>query len=66
VRIAPPTTSAVDVDAYTPYLTLSASGCIIHNVCWFQGQSETAKASVGLYVSGSLNYISNVSVITGA
>jgi len=64
-RIAPPTTSAVDIDAYTPYLTLSASGCIISNVSWFQGQSEN-KASVGLYVSGSRNYISNVSVITGA
>ena len=66
VRIAPPTATAVDVDAYTPYLTLSASGCIISNVSWFQGQSEDAKASVGILVSGSRNYLSNLSVITGA
>lgn len=62
-RIAPPTTSAVDVDAYTPYLTLSASGCIIQNVSWSQGQSEDAKPSVGILVSGSRNYINNVSVL---
>jgi hypothetical protein len=64
-RIAPPTASAVDIDAYTPYLTLSASGCIISNVSWFQGQSEN-KASVGVKVTGSRNYFNNVSVITGA
>jgi hypothetical protein len=65
-RIAPPTGSSVDVDAYTPYLTLSASGCIIKNVSWFQGQSEDAKASVGILCSGSRNYFENVSIITGA
>lgn len=65
VRISPATT-VTDVDAYTPYLTLSASGCIIHNVSWFQGNSEDSKASVGIYVSGSRNYLSNLSVITGA
>ncbi len=65
VRISPPTTDT-DVDAYTPYLTLSASGCIVHNVSWFQGNSETSKASVGIKVSGSRNYLSNLSVITGA
>ena len=64
-RIAPPTASAVDIDAYTPYFTLSASGCVISNVSWFQGQSED-KASVGMYVSGSRNFISNCSIITGA
>ena len=65
VRISPATT-ATDVDAYTPYLTLSASGCIISNVSWFQGNSEDGKASVGIKVSGSRNYLSNLSVITGA
>ena len=64
-RIAPPIASTVDVAAYTPYLTLSASGCIISNVSWFQGQSANA-ASVGMKVTGSRNYISNVSIITGA
>lgn len=58
--------ASTDVDAYTPYLTLSASGCIIQNVSWFQGNSEDAKASVGLLISGSRNYLSRVSVITGA
>ena len=64
-RIAPPTASAVDVAAYTPYLTLSASGCVISNVSWFQGQSADV-ASVGVKVTGSRNYVSNVSITTGA
>ena len=63
-RIAPPTTETVDIDAYTPYLTLSASGCIVKNVSWSQGQSEN-KASIGIKVSGSRNYFENVSIITG-
>lgn len=65
-RIAPPTTDTTDVDAYTPYLTLSASGCVIANVSWFQGNSEDSKASVGIKVTGSRNYFSNVGIITGA
>ena len=64
-RISPPTADTADIDVYTPYLTLSASGCIISNVAWFQGQSEN-KASVGVKVTGSRNYFSNVSIITGA
>ena len=64
-RISPPTTST-DVGDYSPYLTLSASGCIISNVSWSQGNSEDSAASVGIYVSGSRNYFSNVSIITGA
>lgn len=58
--------ASTDVDAYTPYLTLSASGCIIKNVSWFQGNSEDSVASVGHLVSGSRNYYENVSIITGA
>lgn len=65
-RIAPPTASAVDVDAYTPYLTLSASGCIISNVSWTQGQSEDTKPSVGIKVSGSRNCLDDVDILTGA
>ena len=64
-RISPPTADTADIDPYTPYLTLSASGCIISNVSWYQGQSED-KASIGVKVSGSRNYFSNVSIITGA
>jgi len=65
-RIAPATSGAVDVDAYTPYITVSGSGCIFSNVSIFQGQSEDTKPSVGMYVSGSRNYFNNVDVITGA
>ena len=57
---------STDVDAYTPYLTMSASGCIVSNVSWFQGNSENGKASVGHLVSGSRNFFNRVSVITGA
>ena len=64
-RIAP-ASGVTDVNAYTPYLTLSASGCIISNVSWFQGNTEDGVASVGIKVSGSRNYLSNVGVITGA
>jgi hypothetical protein len=56
---------STDVDAYTPYLTLSASGCIVSNVSWFQGNSEDAKASVGILLSGERNYLSRLSIITG-
>ena len=58
--------SSTDVDAYTPYLTLSASGCSVSNVSWFQGNSEDSKASVGVLCSGSRNYFNNVGIITGA
>lgn len=64
-RIAP-ASGVTDVDAYTPYITLSATGCILANISIFQGNSEDGKASVGLYVSGNRNYIYNVDVQTGA
>lgn len=64
-RISPATT-ATDVDAYTPYITLSASGCVFSNFSIFQGNSEDSKASVGIKVSGSRNYFNNVGIITGA
>ena len=64
-RIAPATT-VTDVDAYTPYITLSGSGCVFANFSLFQGNSEDSKASIGIKVSGSRNYITNVDVITGA
>lgn len=64
-RITPPTTSAVDVDAFTPFLTVSGNGCIFSNIALVQGQSEDSKASVGILCSGLRNYFSNVSVLTG-
>lgn len=60
-----PTSGSTDVDAYTPFLTLSGSGCIISNVSFVQGNSENGKASVGILMSGSRNYLGNVSVLTG-
>lgn len=64
-RIAPATT-ATDVDAYTPYITLSGSGCVFSNFSLFQGNSEDSKASVGVLVSGNQNYLSGVDILTGA
>ena len=65
VRISNPSTATV-IATYSPYLTLSASGCVISNVSWFQGITTDGSASVGMKVTGSRNYISNVSLITGA
>ena len=64
-QIAPPADDT-DVDAYTPYITLSGSGCVFQNFSLFQGNSEDGKASVGIKVSGNRNYFNNVSIITGA
>ena len=64
-RISNTSTDTV-IANYTPYLTLSASGCVISNVSWFQGIVTDGSASVGMKVTGSRNYISNVSLITGA
>ncbi len=64
-RIAPPT-SETDVDAYTPYITLSGSGCCFANFSIFQGNSEDGKSSIGVKVSGSRNYFANVSILNGA
>lgn len=64
-RIAPPTT-ATDVDAYTPYITVSGSGCVFSNFSLFQGNSEDSKASIGIELTGNQNYFHNVDVITGA
>ena len=64
-RISPPTTDT-DVDAYTPYITLSGSGCVFANFSIFQGNSEDSKSSVGIYLTGNQNYIYNVDILTGA
>jgi hypothetical protein len=64
-RIAPPSTDAADVDAYTPYITVSGSGCIFSNFSLYQGNTEDGKASVGILNSGSRNYFSYVDILTG-
>lgn len=60
-----PTSGSTDVDAYTPFLTVSGNGCIFQNVSLVQGNSEDGKASVGILCSGLRNYFNNVSVLTG-
>lgn len=65
-RIAPPSSDTTDVDAYTPYITLSATGCIMANFSIYQGNSEDGKASVGIYLSGNRNYLYNIDVQNGS
>jgi hypothetical protein len=60
-----PTSGSTDVDAYTPFLTVSGHGCIFQNISLVQGNSEDGKASVGILCSGNRNYFNNVSVLTG-
>jgi len=60
-----PTSGSTDVDAFTPFLTVSADGCIFKNISLVQGNSEDAKASIGIHVTGLRNYFENVSVLTG-
>jgi hypothetical protein len=64
-RIAPAST-ATSVDLYSPYITLSGSGCVFQNFSLSQGISEDSHSSIGITVSGSRNFIQNVDVITGA
>jgi hypothetical protein len=61
-RITPPSASTVDVDAFTPFLTVSGHGNIFQNIALVQGQSEDGKASVGILNSGNRNYFNNVGV----
>lgn len=65
-RIAPPSTDTSDVDAYTPYITLSGSGCIFANFSIFQGNTEDSKSSIGITLSGNQNYLYNVDILNGA
>ncbi len=60
-----PLSSSTDVDAYTPFITLSGNGNVFSNVSLVQGNSEDGKASVGILCSGLRNYLNNVSVLTG-
>ncbi len=60
-----PTSTSTDVDAYTPFLTVSGDGNIFQNVSLVQGNSEDGKASVGILCSGLRNYFSNMSILTG-
>ena len=60
-----PTSGSTDVDAFTPFLTVSGNGNIFMNISLVQGNSEDGKASVGISCTGLRNYFSDVSVLTG-
>lgn len=60
-----PTSGSTDVDAFTPFITVSGNGNIFQNIALVQGNSEDGKASVGILCSGARNYFSNISVLTG-
>jgi hypothetical protein len=54
-RIAP--TAATT--AFTPFFTISGSGCIFQNVQWFHGFTTGTTAMVNVVVTGSRNYFVN-------
>ncbi len=60
-----PASGTTDVDAFTPFITVSGNGNIFSNISLVQGNSESGKASVGISCTGLRNYFSNVSVLTG-
>lgn len=60
-----PASNTTDVDAFTPFLTVSGNGNIFMNVSLVQGNSEDGVASVGISCTGLRNYFSDVSVLTG-
>ena len=60
-----PASGTTDVDAFTPFITVSGNGNIFSNISLVQGNSEDGKASVGISCTGLRNYFSNVSVLTG-
>lgn len=51
-RIAPNTTAT----AFTPYFTVSGSGCIFQNIQWFMGFATGTTSQIGMVVTGSRNY----------
>jgi hypothetical protein len=57
-RIAPNSSTA----AFTPYFTVSASGCIFQNIQWFMGFTAGTTAQVGMVVTGSRNYFQNCQI----
>ena len=60
-----PASGTTDVDAFTPFITVSGNGNIFQNISLVQGNSEDGKASVGISCTGLRNYFNNVSVLTG-
>lgn len=54
-RIAPTSTTT----AFTPYWTVSGSGCIFQNIQWFMGFTTGTTSQIGMIVSGSRNVFQN-------
>lgn len=57
-RIAPASTTT----AFTPYFTVSASGCVFQNIQWFMGFTTGTATAIGMLVSGSRNYFKNCQI----
>lgn len=45
--------------AYTPFFTVSGSGCIFQNIQWFHGFDTGTTSQINLVVTGSRNYFGN-------
>lgn len=57
-RIAP--TAAVV--AFSPFFTISGSGCVFQNIQWFMGFALGTASQVGMVVSGGRNYFKSCSI----
>ncbi len=54
-RIAPLSTTT----AFTPYFTVSGSGCIFQNIQWFMGFTTGTTSQIGMLLTGSRNVFLN-------
>lgn len=54
-RIAPTATTT----AFTPFFTISGSGCIFQNIQWFHGFNTGTTNQINMVVTGSRNYFVN-------
>lgn len=45
--------------AYTPFFTVSGSGCVFQNIQWFHGFATGTTSQINLIVTGSRNYFGN-------
>lgn len=54
-RIAPTSSTT----AFTPFFTVSGSGCIFQNIQWFHGFATGTTSQINMIVTGSRNYFVN-------
>lgn len=54
-RIAP----ASGATAFTPFITISGSGCLFDNIQWFMGFGTGTTSQIGMYVTGGRNLFRN-------